>query len=473
MRYISTRGKAPDLGFDDVLLGGLARDGGLYVPATWPRFTDDEMRAMVGLSYHGLATRIMQRFTNEALGLDELTSIVAQTYAKFGHPAVAPLKQLEGGIWLMELFHGPTLAFKDYAMQILGRLFDQVLKTRGQRATIVGATSGDTGSAAIEACRGREAIDIFILFPKGRVSPVQQRQMTTVDAGNVHAIALDGTFDDCQDMVKALFNDLAFRDRHQLSAVNSINWARLLPQIVYYFWAGLALGAPDRQVAFTVPSGNFGNVFSAYAAEALGLPIAKLVVATNENDILARFFNTGRMEIRDVKPTLSPSMDIQVSSNFERLLFDLHDRDGEATARVLKNFRQSGNFTLFEDKMDRTAKIFEATEVDDLATVKRIAAEYEASGEILDPHSAVGVEASVRARLSGRLGDDVPLVSIATAHPAKFPDAVERATGVRPALPPRLADLMRRKERMSVLANDYATVARFISERTCTNEDAA
>jgi threonine synthase len=466
VRYISTRGAAPELEFDDVLLTGLARDGGLYVPKTWPRFSEAEIRDMRGLGYADLATRIMTRFTGGTISDVDMSALIHETYAGFGHDAVAPLKQLDGGLWLMELFHGPTLAFKDYAMQILGRLFDHVLTQRGERVTIVGATSGDTGSAAIEAFKGRDAVDIFILFPKGRVSPVQQRQMTTVDAANIHAIALEGTFDDCQDMVKALFNDLAFRDRYKLSAVNSINWARLLPQMVYYFWAALALGAPDRKVAFSVPSGNFGNVFSAYAAQALGLPMEKLVVATNANDILSRFFNTGTMEIRGVNPSLSPSMDIQVSSNFERLLFDLHDRDGAVTGRVLEGFRESGSFSVSQGMLGRSDELFAATGVDDVATTARIRATHGTDGEILDPHSAIGVEAAIRMRAAGSLDPDVPVVALATAHPAKFPDAVVDAIGLRPDLPPRMADLMEREEHLTMLPNDIEMVANYIAGHT-------
>jgi threonine synthase len=473
VRYVSTRGAAPELGFDDALLTGLARDGGLYVPKSWPRFSASEIRSMRGLGYAELATRIMARFIGGSISEDRLRRLVHDTYSSFDHPAVAPLKQLDGGLWLMELFHGPTLAFKDFAMQILGRLFDDVLQRRGERLTIVGATSGDTGSAAIEACRGRDAVDVFILFPKGRVSPVQQRQMTTVDAPNVHAIAMEGTFDDCQDMVKALFNDLAFRDRYRLSAVNSINWARLLPQIVYYFWAALALGAPDRKVAFTVPSGNFGNVFSAYAARALGLPIEKLVVATNANDILSRFFNSGTMEIRGVKPSLSPSMDIQVSSNFERLLFDLYDQDGAVTGRTLDSFRQTGSFSVSQAMFGRARALFQATGVDDMATLDRIRAIYAATGEVLDPHSAVGIEAAFRMRAAGSLDAEAPVISIATAHPAKFPDAVADAIGTRPALPPRMADLMDREEHVTVLANDYEIVSGYIARHTNAREEVA
>ncbi|MCH8155635.1 MAG: threonine synthase, partial [Proteobacteria bacterium] len=323
MRYISTRGTAPVLGFDEVLLTGLARDGGLYIPETWPVLTGPEIRALSGLPYAEAAFRVMRPFVGDAIPEDDLGALIEDAYAGFGHAAVAPLKQLDGRTWLLELTHGPTLAFKDYAMQVLGRLFDHVLERRGERVTIVGATSGDTGSAAIEACRDRAAIDIFILHPKGQVSEVQRRQMTTVASANVFNIAIEGSFDDCQDLVKALFNDAAFRDEMDLGAVNSINWARIMAQIVYYFWAALALGAPDRRVAFAVPTGNFGNVYAAYAAREMGLPVDRLVVGSNSNDILTRFFDSGALALAPVRPTLSPSMDIQVSSNFERLLFDL------------------------------------------------------------------------------------------------------------------------------------------------------
>ncbi len=473
MRYISTRGKAPELGFDDVLITGLARDGGLYVPGRWPRFSDTEIGAMAGLDYPTLATRIMAPFVDGAITRDDIGSLIRETYAEFDHAAVAPLKHLDSGLWLMELFHGPTLAFKDYAMQVLGRLFDITLRRRGQCATIIGATSGDTGSAAIEAFRDRQAVDIFILFPKGRVSRVQQRQMTTVDAPNVHAVAIEGTFDDCQDLVKALFNDLAFRDRYQLSAINSINWARILPQVVYYFWAALALGAPHRRIAFSVPSGNFGNVYAGYVAAALGLPVQKLIIGTNANDILSRFFRSGTMEIRGVKPTLSPSMDIQVSSNFERLLFDLYDRNGASTAVALDGFRETGSFSVSSSMLARAQDLFEATAVDDAETVRRIGNVHSRCGDVLDPHSAVGVEAAARSRRAGALDPTIPIVSLACAHPAKFPEAVADATGLRPALPPRLATLMTRREHITVLANDFRTVAGHIAATVGNRENAA
>ena len=461
MKYISTRGAAPTLAFDDVLVTGLARDGGLYVPDSWPQFSAAELCRFRHLSYADLAEEVMRPFVAGSIDDASLRTIVHGAYHDFGHPAVAPLKQLDQRLWLMELFHGPTLAFKDYAMQVLGRMFDHVLKARGERVTIVGATSGDTGSAAIEACRDREAIDVFILFPEGRVSPVQRRQMTTVAADNVHAIALEGHFDDCQDMVKALFNDLAFRDRLALSAVNSINWARIMPQIVYYIAAAVAVGAPDRPVAFSVPSGNFGNVFAAYGAARMGLPISHLLVGSNRNDILARFFDSGTMAIHGVEPSLSPSMDIQVSSNFERLLFDLMDRDGAAVAATLSAFRADGHFAVSQGQLAHARAMFQGHAVDDATILARIAATRAATGEVIDPHTAVGLETAVA------LGAEIeaPLIALACAHPAKFPDAVAQATGVTPVLPPRLADLMERPERVDVLPNDLETMKNFIEDR--------
>jgi threonine synthase len=458
LRYISTRGAAAPLRFDDVLLAGLARDGGLYVPESWPRFTPAEIRAFAGLPYHEIAFRVMAPFVEGAIERDVFERIVTETYRDFGHPAVAPLKQLSPNEWVMELFHGPTLAFKDYAMQLLGRLFDHVLAQRGERVTIVGATSGDTGSAAIEACRGREAIDIVILHPKGRTSEVQRRQMTTVLADNVHNVAVEGTFDDCQDLLKGLFNDIPFRDEVALSGVNSINWARILGQIAYYFVAGAALGAPDRKLRFAVPTGNFGNIYAGYAARAMGLPIEQLVLVTNSNDILARTLASGEMRIGEVAPTLSPSMDIQVASNFERLLFDLYGRDGRKLAAEMESFRKTGALALGPNLLAEARRLFAGARVDDAETVATIAEIYEATGEILDPHTAVGLA-------GGRAAEHdphVPSIVLATAHPAKFPDAVEKAIGQRPALPPRLADLMTKEERMTVLPNDLAPLKEFV-----------
>lgn len=465
MKYVSTRGTAPVLGFDDVLLAGLARDGGLYVPEAWPAFSTAEIAGMKDLGYKALAVRVMQPFVGDALTTDELLAIVDDAYSHFETADVAPLVDMgdtnPGGEWLLELFHGPTLAFKDVAMQFLGPLFDRVLSRRGERICIVGATSGDTGSAAIEAVKGRDNIDAFILYPHGRVSDVQRRQMTTVDAANIHTIALDGTFDDCQDAVKALFNDLAFRDKHHLSAVNSINWARVMAQVVYYFWAALKLGAPERPVAFAVPTGNFGNVFAGYVAARMGLPIDQFVVGSNANDILTRFFASGTMEMAGVEPTISPSMDIQVSSNFERLLFELYGRDGARVADTLSAFRKTGRFDVPADILTEARLLFDAARFDDNATRAIIGAEYARSGLLLDPHTAVGLAAG-RAR---RRDPSVPMVVLATAHPAKFPDAVEAASGLRPELPPRMADLMARAEHINVLGNDLGEIKAFIEAR--------
>ncbi len=458
MTYHSTRGQAPVLAFDDVLLAGLARDGGLYLPQTWPQFSKTEMAAMAGLPYAELATRVMTPFLDGTLHADDFAALVAETYAGFEHAAVAPLKELGRNDWLLELFHGPTLAFKDYALQLLGRLFDHVLTRKGRRVTIVGATSGDTGSAAIEACRDRAAVDIIILHPHGRVSEVQRRQMTTVASANVHNVALDGTFDDCQDMVKAMFNDQTFRDELQLSAVNSINWARIMAQIVYYFAAGTALGAPHRPVSFAVPTGNFGNVYAAFAARRMGLPIPQLVVGSNANDILTRFFESGAMRMDGVRPTLSPSMDIQVSSNFERYLFDMLNEDGARVRAFMEAFRADGRYTVDPAVMRDIGALFSGHRLDDEATRQTIRRLYEETGELLDPHSAIGVAAGRACRRDAA----TPMVALATAHPAKFPAAVEAATGVRPALPPRLADLFERPERYDVLPNDLETVKAYV-----------
>ena len=458
LAYISTRGQAPVLAFDDALLAGLARDGGLYVPREWPQLSAADMRAMAGLPYAELAARVMTPFLGGSIADDDFAAIVADAYAGFDHPAVAPLKQLDRNDWLLELFHGPTLAFKDYALQLLGRLFDHVLAKRGARVTIVGATSGDTGSAAIEACRDRAAIDIVILHPKGRVSEVQRRQMTTVLSPNVHNVAVDGTFDDCQDLVKALFNDQAFRDEMALSAVNSINWARIMAQIVYYFAAATAVGAPDRAVSFAVPTGNFGNVYAGYGARAMGLPVEQFMVGSNTNDILARFFETGAMTLGTVVPTLSPSMDIQVSSNFERLLFDLYERDGASLAALMDEFRATGRMAVGEARWRRALKDFDGFRLNDDATKALIRKVFEATGELLDPHTAVGLAAG-RAR---RRQPDTPMIALATAHPAKFPAAVEAATGVHPQLPPRLADLFSRPERCDTLPNDAGLLKDYV-----------
>ncbi|WP_428492699.1 threonine synthase [Rhodopila sp.] len=454
MRYISTRGQAPARDFADVLLAGLAEDGGLFVPEAWPHFSLSDWRAMRGLGYAELAARVMQPLVGAAIPFEVLLGVCGEAYAGFGHPAVVPLVQLETGLFAQELFHGPTLAFKDLALQVLGRLFDYLLTQRDQRITIVGATSGDTGSAAIEACAGRDRVDIMILHPLGRTSEVQRRQMTTVAAANVGNLAIEGSFDDCQDLVKAMFADAGFRDEMRLAAVNSINWARIAAQVPYYVAAALALGAPEREVAFSVPTGNFGNVLAAWAARRLGLPVARLIVGSNRNDILARFLASNDMSVAPVQPSLSPSMDIQVSSNFERLLFELLDRDGEATRRTMLDFRRLGRMAVPEPVWHRARDLLHGFRLDDAGTEAEIRRLQAASSYLADPHSAIGIAAARALRCPG----GVPTVAMATAHPAKFPDAMQRATGKRPALPERMADLLTRGERFAVVPNDLGAV---------------
>jgi threonine synthase len=464
--YLSTRGEAPVLPFDDVVLAGLARDGGLYVPESWPRIEAAELAALERLSYPELTARVMALFAEPAIEEAELAMLAEDAYRGFdGYPDVAPIVPLGGDVHLLELFHGPTLAFKDYALQILGRLFDLVLSRRGERITIVGATSGDTGSAAIEACRDRDMVDIFILHPKGRVSDVQRRQMTTVTADNVHNIAIEGTFDDCQGLVKALFNDTTFRDRMRLAAVNSINWARIAAQIVYYVHAAVRLGAAQTGIGFAVPTGNFGNVLAAYAAQRMGIAVRRLIVASNRNDILTRFFASGKMEIGSVFTTLSPSMDIQVSSNFERYLFDLYDRDAGAVDALMRHFRDTGAFSVERERLQRASETFGAMRCDDAATAQTMRSVYQETGRIVDPHTAIGIAAAQAAGLTAGLAAGTPMVAVATAHPAKFPDAVEQATGIRPALPARLAELMSRPERFEVLPADAGALQETITAR--------
>ena len=454
MRYVSTRGEAAPRGFEDVLLAGLAEDGGLFLPETWPRLTPEEWRSLQGLPYAELSARLIHRFVGDALTLDELRALTSDAYAGFHHPAVVPLVQLAPSHFALELFHGPTLAFKDVALQLLGRLFDHVLRKRGERITIVGATSGDTGSAAIEACRDREAVDIVILHPEGRTSDVQRRQMTTVPAANVANIAIQGSFDDCQDLVKAMFVDAPFRDEMRLAAVNSINWARIAAQIPYYAYAALSLGAPDREVAISVPTGNFGNVFAAWAAKQMGLPIGKFVIGSNRNDILARFLASNDMSARPVEPSLSPSMDIQVSSNFERLLFELLGRDAAATARLMQDFRTTGRMPIPDAAWREASSLFTGFTLDDAGTLSEIQRLHRETGYLADPHTAVGTAAARALMAESRM----PVIVAATAHPAKFPDAVQRATGIRPALPAALADLYEREERFAVLPNELGAV---------------
>ena len=452
MRYVSTRGSAPERDFTGVLLAGLAEDGGLYMPESWPHLSPSDLRAMRGLSYPEIAARVMHPFVGATMPQEELLALCRDAYAGFDHPAVAPLVQLETDLWALELFHGPTLAFKDMAMQLLGRLFDRVLAQQDRRITIVGATSGDTGSAAIEACRDRSQLDVVILHPLGRTSEVQRRQMTTVRSPNIANIAVEGTFDDCQDLVKAMFADVPFRRDLRLSAVNSINWARVAAQIPYYVAAAVALGSPDREVAFSVPTGNFGNVLAAWAARRMGVPIARLIVGSNRNDILTRFLRDNDMSARTVEPSLSPSMDIQVSSNFERLLFELLDRDPAATTSAMQQFRQAGRMPVPDAAWHRARTLFHGFRLDDAATTAEIR-RLHGQGYLADPHSAIGI-AAARALSSPH----VPTIAAATAHPAKFPDAMEEATGQRPPLPPRLADLYERPEHYLTAPADLGAV---------------
>lgn len=460
MRYISTRGSAPALDFENVTLTGLAADGGLYLPEAWPSLTRAEIAALAGLSYVETAVRVMAPFVGDALSEDELRALCAQAYGRFDHDAVTPLVQLDHQHWLLELFHGPTLAFKDVALQLLGLLFERFLSKRDTHITIVGATSGDTGSAAIDAVAGRAKVDIFMLHPEGRVSDVQRRQMTTVLAPNVHNIAIKGSFDDAQAMVKAMFADAAFTGRFALSAVNSINWARLMAQVVYYFYAAVRLGAPERSIAFAVPTGNFGDVFAGYVAERMGLPVERLIVATNINDILHRALSSGDYSAGQVVPTATPSMDIQVSSNFERLLFDLGGRDGAANAEAMRGFDATRALQLSNAQREGAARLFSSARIDADAMSQAMRWAHDRAGQIIDPHSAVGLAA---ARAADR--GDTPIVTLATAHPAKFRDAVERATGVRPPLPSRIANLFEREERFDVLPANLADVTGYIAER--------
>ena len=461
MQFVSTRGQAPVLGFSDAVLAGLAADGGLYVPAAWPQIGADEIAGFAGKPYADVAYAVISRFTGDELPADKLKAIIDAAYVSFRHPSVAPLVELEPGHFVLELFHGPTLAFKDVAMQFLSRVMDHILAERGLRATIVGATSGDTGSAAIEAFRGRDTTDIFILHPKGRTSEVQRRQMTTVLDDNVHNIALEGTFDDCQDAVKAMFNNHGFRDRVRLSGVNSINWGRIVAQIVYYFTAAVSLGAPQRKVSFTVPTGNFGDIFAGYCARQMGLPIEKLVIATNANDILKRTLDTGRYEMAGVAPTISPSMDIQISSNFERLLFESVGRDADTVSRMMAGLKQSRGFDLPETAISAIRRDFAAGTTDEAATRKVIAETRKASAYLLDPHTAVGVGVA-----RSQAHSQTPMITLATAHPAKFPAAVAEASGIEPALPDWLGDLYERPERVTVLANDQRQIEDFIAARS-------
>lgn len=460
MHYISTRGRAPHLGFSDVTLTGLADDGGLYLPARWPHLTSSAIENLRGLSYAQLASEILGQFTADDLDKSALSELTTASYQGFGHSAIAPLKQLDTSLYVMELFHGPTLAFKDFALQFLGRLFNRLLTERGQTCTIVGATSGDTGSAAIQAVRGLGAVQMYMLHPKGKVSDVQRKQMTTVMDANIHNLAVDGTFDDCQNLVKAMFNDSDFRQRHRLSAVNSINWARIAAQVVYYFRAALELGGPGQPVNFAVPTGNFGNVLAGYVAKQMGLPINRLIIGSNSNDILTRFFETGHMEQQGVNPTLSPSMDIQISSNFERYLFELLDRDSDRVNRLMRQFSENGAFSIADEDLSRARQLFAAHRLDDRQTSAEISRVYRETGEIMDPHSVIGVAA---ARQHGEPG--IPTVVLGTAHPAKFADAVCAATGASVALPESAAHILKGEEKFEEVANNLGAVKQVIERQ--------
>jgi threonine synthase len=459
MRYISTRGQAPALSFEEAMLSGLARDGGLYVPESIPQLSADDIRAMNGLSYEEIAFRVMRPYVGDGFTDEVFADLIAKAYAGFGHNARAPMVQLAPNHFLLELFHGPTLAFKDFAMQLIGQLFQEALERRGERVTIVGATSGDTGSAAIEAFKGLDNVDVFILYPHGRVSEVQRRQMTTPSESNVHALALDGHFDDCQARLKDMFNHFEFRDSVRLAGVNSINWARVLAQVVYYFSSAVSLGAPDRKVSFTVPTGNFGDIFAGYIAKRMGLPIDRLVVATNQNDILHRCLSTGAYATSQVHPSVSPSMDIQVSSNFERALFDAYDRDGAAVSQLMAELKDGG-FNVSQGALQALREHFDSGRVSEEETLAMITQANTTMGELLCPHSAIGA----------KVGEDMrdpatPMITLATAHPAKFPDAVEKESGLRPPLPNRMADLYERPERVTQVPNDLDALETLIQER--------
>ncbi len=462
MRYHSTRGEAPTLSFTDALLAGLARDGGLYVPESYPSLDAAAIAGFAGRPYAQVAKEVISPFMGADIATADFTAMLDAAYATFRHPAVTPLAQIGDNLFVLELFHGPTLAFKDVAMQILGRMMDHALKARGERATIVGATSGDTGAAAIEAFRGLEQVDVFIMYPHGRVSDVQRRQMTTVEAPNIHAIALEGTFDDCQAILKGLFNHHDFRDSLRLSGVNSINWARVVAQTVYYFTSAVVLGGPHRKVSFTVPTGNFGDILAGYIAKQMGLPIDRLVIATNENDILARTLDTGAYEVKGVHATSSPSMDIQVSSNFERLLFDACGRDAAAVRGLMGALSQGGRFDIAAGPLARIRSEFDALRTGETGTSKEIARVYKEAGYLLDPHTAVAVHGARKALAKA---PHVPMVALGTAHPAKFGDAVFAAAGVRAPLPAHMEGLLERKEHFTVLPNDQAAIETFVKGR--------
>ena len=458
MQYISTRGLAPPLQFDDVLLEGLASDGGLYVPDKWPKLSKSELEKLKDLSYPSMALEIMHPYIRDVIPREILEDILIEAYANFSNSQIAPIKRIDDSTWLLELFHGPTLAFKDYALQVVGKLFNYVLEKKKKTVTIIGATSGDTGSAAIEACKNKDAINLFMMHPKGRVSEVQRRQMTTVESSNIYNIALEGTFDDCQDMVKLLFSDQEMREKYNLSAVNSINWARILSQIVYYFWAGTSIQDTNKKLKFIVPTGNFGNIFAGYAAHKMGLPIHKLIVASNENNILTRYLNTGNMTALDVKSTLAPSMDIQISSNFERLIFDIYNQNGTSVREAMTTFRTTNSIRFSEESWKTICDLFDGFSASDQLIKETILRFYETKGELIDPHTATGIAAS----LANKNNTDTNTVCLATAHPAKFPEAIKDSVGFYPEVPKQLKSIFQKEEKFTVLPNDFGEVKNFI-----------
>lgn len=462
MKYISTRGQGETRSFREVLLAGLADDGGLYVPESLPTLSHEQIRSLRNLPYNELAFEIIQLFVGEEIAPNTLCQLIDDSYSTFSHKAVAPIIQLEHNHYVMELFHGPTLAFKDFALQLLGRLLNHVLTENNERAVVLGATSGDTGSAAIEGCRSSDHLDIFILHPHQRVSNVQRRQMTTVLSDNIHNIAIKGNFDDCQEMVKQCFADQSFLpDNTRLVAVNSINWARIMAQVVYYFYAALNLGAPDKAISFSVPTGNFGDIFAGYIAKGMGLPINKFIVATNENDILHRFFTDNDYSRNTLHQTLSPSMDIMVSSNFERLLFDLHNSNGKAIAELMATFREAGGLSVAPDIWQDVRKLFDSCRTNDQQTSATTEATFRDCQYLADPHTATGIRAvqELKAANSG------PVVTLATAHPVKFPAAISKANLPAPELPEFLKNLHQREERYQVMDNVLDNLHQFIGNK--------
>ncbi len=465
MKYTSTRGVAKELGFAGAVLSGLATDGGLYVPKTLPQFDHQQIKAMAGMDYRALAFEVISPFVDGEIPDDDLHKLIDTAYKDFRHPAIAPLVQLDHNLLVLELFHGPTLAFKDFALQLLGQLFDYLLERENKKVVILGATSGDTGSAAIEGCRHCSNVDIFILHPHERISDVQRRQMTSVLSDNVFNVAIKGNFDDCQNMVKASFADQSFLpDGRQLAAINSINWARIMAQIVYYFYSALQLGAPDRKVSFSVPTGNFGDIYAGFLARSMGLPIEQLVIATNSNDILHRAISANDYSLQPLEQTLSPSMDIMISSNFERMLFDLHERDATKIAALMEQLKNDRAIRLDADVLAKARQIFTSYRVDDKAVIQVIRDIYESSGYLLDPHTAIGLEAAKQTQRN----KDVPMVCLATAHPVKFPEAVTASgCGAEPQLPLSMQDLFEREERCDVLAKDLPELQRHIQRKLC------